>query len=221
VAEAAAQTITWILLAKAVRLVAAAYGYSLKLAEADLMRWLGKGRIRWRGELRGRKRDTDPGEGSAEFWKAGPRGGPDVEMRGPLSESRMHRKTLASDAYRFVRLGERVRRPVPLSDYAFFRIEVAQEDLAELAKLPAAPAETAVPTPIVATAKASSTPMYASDWLPLEFETHPRRPDQKPGKYVDDVWERLKEDPTVRNVTRKAVWNLYNRWLKEQREAGR
>jgi hypothetical protein len=133
VVEAGDQTTTtWILLAEAVRLVATAYGYSLKLAENDLVRWLREGKVRWRGELRGRKRDVDPGEGSADFWKAGPRGGPYVEMRGPLSESRWHRKTLASDAYRFVRLGERVRRPGPLSDYAFFRIEVAQEDLAKL-----------------------------------------------------------------------------------------
>jgi hypothetical protein len=61
VAKAADQTTTWILLAEAVRLVADAYGYSLKSAEADVVRWLGKGRIRWRGELRGRKRDVDAG----------------------------------------------------------------------------------------------------------------------------------------------------------------
>jgi hypothetical protein len=137
-AKAADQNITWILLAEAIRLVAATYGYSPKQAEADLVRWLRDG-LRWRGELRGQKQDVDPGEGSADFWKGGPKGGPYVKFRGPLSESRLHRKTLASDPYRFVRLGERVRRPGPLSDYAFFRIEVPQEDLAKLLHQPRPP----------------------------------------------------------------------------------
>ena len=87
------------------------------------MRWLGKGLIRWRGELRGRKPDADPGEGSAKVWQQ-PEGGPYVQLRGPLSQSRVHRTVWANrPRLLVVRPGERVTRPAPLSDYAFVRIK--------------------------------------------------------------------------------------------------
>jgi hypothetical protein len=145
VVEVASQTITWVLFTKAAHLVANAYGYSLKLAEADIVRWLGdhKRVMRWRGELRGQKRDTDPSEGSAEFWQV-PKGEPYVLLQGPLSESRARRTTWAENPYRrrVVRLDERVYRPAQLSAYEFVCIEIAKEDVIA-AMSPAAQARSA------------------------------------------------------------------------------
>ena len=90
----------------------------------------GEGPIRWRGKLRGRKRDEDdPGEGTAEFWQQPEAGrtcscGPPIGKPGAsdgLGERRRRRLV--------VRPGERVARPAPLSDYAFVRIEVMREDV--------------------------------------------------------------------------------------------
>jgi hypothetical protein len=132
VAQAGNKTITWILLAEAARLIASAYGYSLKRAEQDLVQWLGDSQnpIRWKGELRGWKLDSDPGEGSAEFWQ----GGPGVQLKGPLSENMARRTTGAFMGRHVVRPGGRLLRPRPASNYGFDRIQVAREDV--IARLP-------------------------------------------------------------------------------------
>ena len=62
--EAVGDSITKILAADAVRLVASAYGYSTARAERDLYAGLAADKIRWRGALRGQKLNSDPGEGA-------------------------------------------------------------------------------------------------------------------------------------------------------------
>jgi hypothetical protein len=119
-AEVDSEITTWMLLGEVVRLVTGAYGGSRKHAEADLMRGLGGRQIRWRGLLRGRKLDLDPGAGSAEFFQ----GGPSAMLRGPLSESRARRTTvprarvIIRSAYLDGEQPAKAAYPTPASDYA-------------------------------------------------------------------------------------------------------
>ena len=127
----AGDQVTWGLLSAAMLAVTDAY-QSPKLAESQLLQWLLASQLRWRSSLlKGRKRDSDPGEGSAEFWN----GGPSVRLRVRWQESWARRTTRAPGRLvvrPVVHPGGRAARAVPFSDYAFYRIEVAQQDLARL-----------------------------------------------------------------------------------------
>jgi hypothetical protein len=127
-AKAGDDSITKILAADAVRLVADAFGYSTARAERDLQAWLAAGRIRWWGVPRGQKLDSDPGEGDPDFWIR--RSSADY-VQARLSESGAMRTTGAGRLV--ARAGERTYRPAQRK-YGFVLIELCREDV--IAALP-------------------------------------------------------------------------------------
>ena len=76
----------WILLGVALRQLAEPYG-TWKRAAAVLVPWLREGRVGWRGQQLGQRRDEDPGNGSREFWWG-------TVPLGPLLESRTRCTTI-------------------------------------------------------------------------------------------------------------------------------
>lgn len=111
--EAASQPITWISTAEAERLVGEIY---FSKAKGFIYGWLAAKKVRWRcAELKGRRRDCDPGNGDPGFWKREHRG---VQLRGRLDENWAHRRETVNQAV--------------LCDYWAFGIEVVQDNLAKL-----------------------------------------------------------------------------------------
>jgi hypothetical protein len=113
---------TWIWLADAVELVAAAV-QSSDVAKRIIREARAAAKIRCRGLKRGQKRDVDPGVNNPRFWRVP---SSDVWLQIYWSESRARRRVMKLDRH---------RRARALCDYEVYAIEVVREHV--IAALPA------------------------------------------------------------------------------------
>lgn len=123
------KSITWVMLSEAKARADSVY-QSRDLVERRLRSWLLDRKLRWRSaDLEGLKRDCDPGSGDSEFWRepvlAPPATGDPVVFFNWRNLIITWDKSCAR------------RRISSTSSYTFYRIEVAEDDLAKL--LPASP----------------------------------------------------------------------------------
>jgi hypothetical protein len=122
-AKASGKSITWVLLSEAKARAINAY-QSHEPAERRLREWLAAGKLRWRSEHpEGSKREFDPGSGDPKFWVEPPLTFPPP---GPVLILQTRSLIINWDES-WVR-----RRWGWASSYTFYRIEVAEEDLAKL-----------------------------------------------------------------------------------------
>ena len=120
-AKANGKPITWILLSEAKARVASFY-QSPEIAEQRLTQWLLAGKLRWRSEcLDGSKQNHDPGSGDPDFWRW-PTYNPTASNPGVTLPFLITWEQ--SKAWRDSCDGQHV--------YTFYRIEVAEDDLAKL-----------------------------------------------------------------------------------------